>query len=93
MSKKVVVICGTGVCTSTVVMGKLKAFLQEKGLNVNLTQSKVSDVMNRAADYDLIISTTAVPSSISAKVLNAVPVLTGVGKEKFFEELEAALKE
>ncbi|UYZ12267.1 PTS sugar transporter subunit IIB [Brevibacillus sp. WF146] len=91
MTKKVVVICGTGVCTSTVAMQKLKAFLQEKGINVSLTQSKVSDILTRSADYDLIVSTTAVPPSIQAKVINALPLLTGVGKDKFFAEVEAAL--
>ncbi|WP_027415660.1 PTS sugar transporter subunit IIB [Aneurinibacillus terranovensis] len=92
MSKKIAVICGTGVATSTVVMTKMKAFFQEKNIPVNLVQSKVSDILNRADDYDLIISTTTVPASLSAKVINAVPLLTGMGKEKFFQDIEAALK-
>lgn len=92
MSKKVLVICGTGVATSTVVMQKLKAFLQEKGIEATLEQSKVTDVLNKADQYDLIISTTAVPPSLQDKVINAVPLLTGVGKEKVFEAIEASLK-
>lgn len=90
--KKVLVICGTGVATSTVVMQKLKAFLREKGLDASLDQSKVIDVLNKADQYDLIISTTTVPPSLTEKVINAVPLLTGIGKEKVYEEIEARLK-
>jgi PTS system galactitol-specific IIB component len=90
--KKILVICGTGVATSTVVMQKMKAFLQEKGIDAALEQSKVSDVLNKAEQYDVIISTTAVPPSLVGKVINAVPLLTGIGKEMVFEEIEKKLK-
>lgn len=90
--KKVLVICGTGVATSTVVMQKLKAFLRDKGIEASLDQSKVSDVLNKAGQYDLIISTTAVPPSLAEKVINAVPLLTGIGKEQVYDEIEAKLK-
>jgi galactitol PTS system EIIB component len=91
MSKKVLVICGTGVATSTVVMGKLKDFLREKNLDVQLMQGKVSDVLNQADDYDVIISTTLVPESLKSKVISAVPLLTGMNREKFYQEFESAL--
>jgi PTS system galactitol-specific IIB component len=92
MRKKVLVICGTGVATSTVVMGKLKDFLKEKNIDVNLTQAKVSDVLNQADEYDVIVSTTLVPDSLKSKVISAVPLLTGMNRDKFYEEFEAALK-
>jgi len=90
--KKVLVICGTGVATSTIVMQKLKAFLRDKSIEATLEQSKVSDVLNKAGQYDLIISTTAVPPSLAEKVINAVPLLTGIGKEQVYDEIEAKLK-
>jgi PTS system galactitol-specific IIB component len=94
MKKKVLVICGTGVATSTVIMSKLQSFLKEKEILADLKQSKVSDVLNIASNYDLVISTTIVPPSISSKVkvIDAVPLLTGIGKEKVFEEIEEFLK-
>jgi PTS system galactitol-specific IIB component len=92
MSKKVLVICGTGVATSTVVMVKLREFLKEKNIDVNLTQAKVSDVLNQADDYDVIVSTTLVPDSLKSRVISAVPLLTGMNRDKFYEEFEAALK-
>jgi galactitol PTS system EIIB component len=95
MKKKVLVICGTGVATSTVIMGKLQQFLKEKGIQAELKQSKVTDVLNLASQYDVVISTTIVPPSITSKVrvINAVPILTGMGKDEVFAEIESALTE
>lgn len=91
--KRVIVICGTGVATSTLVIHKVKEFLREKGIDANVQQGKISDILTRSGDFDLIISTTAVPPSVDReKVINAVPILTGVGKERVFEEIEAKLK-
>ncbi|WP_273124266.1 PTS sugar transporter subunit IIB [Bacillus weihaiensis] len=93
MKKKVLVICGTGVATSTIIMSKLQQFLTEKSIQADLKQSKVSDVLRIASDYDLVIATTLVPESISSKVrvINAVPILTGFGKDEVFEQIESAL--
>jgi galactitol PTS system EIIB component len=90
--KKVLVICGTGVATSTMVINKLKEFFAEKQIDVQLYQSKVSDILSTGNDYDVIISTTVVPPSIKTKVVNAVPLLTGIGKEKVFNDILEALK-
>ncbi|WP_232697224.1 PTS sugar transporter subunit IIB [Brevibacillus daliensis] len=91
--KRVAVCCGTGAATSTIAMSKLKAYIQENGLKVHLTQSRIPDITNRQSDFDFIVSTIAVPPSIKIKTLNALPLLTNMGKDKFFAEFEAALKE
>jgi len=90
--KKVLVICGTGIATSTVIMNKLKEFFAEKQMQVQLDQSKVSDILSVGNDYDLIVSTTIVPPTIKTKVVNAIPLLTGVGKEKVFNDILEVLK-
>ncbi|WP_284141794.1 PTS sugar transporter subunit IIB [Virgibacillus sp. LDC-1] len=91
--KKLLIMCGTGVATSTVVTGKIKEWLQQKGLdkNVTLYQSKVADEMNKIDDYHAIITTTVVPDKIKDKVINGVPLLTGIGADQVYEELERQL--
>jgi len=75
-----------------VIMNKLKEFFAEKQMQVQLDQSKVSDILSVGNDYDLIVSTTIVPPTIKTKVVNAIPLLTGVGKEKVFNDILEALK-
>lgn len=93
--KKVMVICGTGVATSTVVMGKLKDWLEEKGLSheVRLFQSKVADEMDQIETYDVVISTTVVPDSIKDKVIMGLPLLTGIGVDEMWAQIESKIKE
>ncbi len=81
--------CGTGIATSTVVTGKVREWLKEKGLEneVSLYQSKLTDELNRIDDYDVVVSTTLVPDNIKDKVIDGVPLLTGIGTEEMYEEV------
>lgn len=92
--KKLLIMCGTGVATSTIVTNKVKTWLKEKGLEneVQLYQSKIADEMNKINNYDVIVSTTVVPDSIKDKVIMGVPLLTGIGSEAMYAEIEARIK-
>lgn len=95
MAKKLLIMCGTGIATSTVVTGKMKDWLKEKGLekDVKLYQSKVADEIGHIDDYDIVVSTTVVPDSIKDKVIMGLPLLTGMGKDAMFDEIEKKIKE
>ncbi|HWO78206.1 MAG TPA: PTS sugar transporter subunit IIB [Bacillus sp. (in: firmicutes)] len=88
--KKLLIMCGTGIATSTVVTGKVKTWLAENGLEnqVQLYQSKISEELSRIDDYDIVVSTTLVPDNIKSKVIDGVPLLTGIGKEEMFEKIK-----
>jgi len=91
--KKLLIMCGTGVATSTVVTGKIKDWLKNNGLDkeVTLYQSKVADEMNKIDDYDAIVTTTVVPDKIKSKVVNGVPLLTGIGADEVYDEIKRQL--
>ncbi len=90
---KILVACGTGICTSTMAADKLKKELEKRGKasNVSITQCKVSELSAKAADYDLIVATTQVSSKISTPVISGLPFLTGVGIDKVVDEIVAKL--
>ncbi|MEY8371579.1 PTS sugar transporter subunit IIB [Aerococcaceae bacterium 50-4] len=91
--KKLLIMCGSGIATSTLVTGKVNNWLKDNGLDkdVTITQSKVASEVDHIDDYDAVISTTSVPDSIKEKVINGVPLLTGVGADTVFEELKTQL--
>lgn len=93
--KKFLIMCGTGVATSTVVTNKVKTWLKERGLEdrVRLYQSKVADEMGRIDDYDIVVSTTVVPDSIKDKVISGLPLLTGMGINEMYEQIEKKIRE
>ncbi|CAM3080513.1 PTS sugar transporter subunit IIB [Leuconostoc rapi] len=95
MKKSLMVVCGTGIATSTIATGKIKSYLEKEGLldNVKFLQSKISDEVGaiRNDDYDIVVSTTIVPNDIKDKVINGVPLLTGVGVQSVFDRIKSAL--
>ncbi|OCA87791.1 PTS galactitol transporter subunit IIB [Bacillus sp. FJAT-27225] len=91
--KKLLIMCGTGIATSTVVMGKVKSWLEENGLDnkVKLYQSKIADELGRIDEYDIIVSTTLVPDNLKARVIDGVPLLTGIGKDAMFKKVKTQI--
>ncbi|GAA0443005.1 MAG: PTS sugar transporter subunit IIB [Bacillota bacterium] len=87
--KKLLIMCGTGIATSTVVTGKVKEWLKDNNLDdkVSLHQSKISDELGRIDDYDVIISTTLVPENVKEKVIDGVPLLTGMGIDEMYDKV------
>ncbi len=89
MAKKILVACGTGICTSTMAAKKLMTELEKrgKGNDVTVSQCKVAELASKAGDVDLIIATTNVSSSINKPVVMGVAFLTGVGVDKVIDEV------
>lgn len=87
--KKILIMCGTGIATSTIVTEKVKAWLKDMNLNhdVVLYQSKISDELGRLNEYDIIVSTTMFPKSVKEIVIDGVPLLTGIGIDAMYDEI------
>jgi len=90
--KKVLVICGTGVATSTVVAVKIQEHCASQGIPISVSQGKVMDLVRGIEGYDLIVATTPIPESIKIPVIQGLPFLTGIGVERTLEDIVEALK-
>lgn len=90
--KKVLVICGTGVATSTVVAVKIQEHCTSQGIQISVTQGKVMDLVNGIEGYDLIVATTPIPESVKIPVIQGISFLTGIGVERTLEDIVNALK-
>jgi len=91
--KDLLIMCGSGIATSTVVTGKVRDWLKENGYDreVELHQGKVADEIKNLDDYDIVLSTTTVGDQYKDKVINAIPLLTGIDIEDVYSELEEQL--
>lgn len=90
--KRVILACGMGVATSTVVLNRMKEAMAKRGLDGTYTvlQCKVAEVPAKAEGHDLIVATTRVPD-LGIPFVNGVPLLTGVGAEKVWDEIAEIL--
>lgn len=87
--KTLMVVCGSGIATSTVVEGKIRDYLDSKGLldKVKMLKGNIAEQINHIDDYDAFVSTTVVPDDVKDKVISGLPILTGVGADKVYEQI------
>lgn len=93
MNKRVLIVCGTGVATSTVVADKVRKHLESVGIPATVDQTKVTELHRGAASYDVIVSTTQVRGDVGVPVVAGLPFLTGVGVEAALAEVEGHLRD
>lgn len=79
--KKVIVACGTGIATSTVVCVKIKEALAKENIQAEVIQCKVAEIESKLSmGADLVVTTTSYTSN-KVPVIRALSFLTGIGQE------------
>lgn len=91
--KKVLIVCGTGIATSTLVARKLEEGLRKRGIEIETRQCKAAEVEGRLDGIDLIVTTTPLPDNLGVPVIRTLAFLTGVGEEEVLEEVAKKLRE
>lgn len=91
---RILLLCGTGIATSTAIRMKIEQALREQGLGqgVDLRQGKVADVLSGPVDADLIVATAQVPQSVRVPVINGVPLITGIGARPVLDSVVDAVR-
>ncbi|MFC7321754.1 PTS sugar transporter subunit IIB [Halobacillus campisalis] len=90
--KQVLVACGAGVATSTVVNGAIEDMAKENHLKVDLVQIKISEVGGYEDTADLLVTTAMTKKEYPFPVINARSFLTGIGTEDTKKQILEELK-
>lgn len=91
--KTVLIACGTGIATSTVVSTVVQKIAKENDLSIDVIQCKMMEVPGYADRADLLITTTVVDKDqYKFPVIGGRAFLTGIGKDKAIAEILEALK-
>ncbi|WP_213951570.1 PTS sugar transporter subunit IIB [Tepidanaerobacter syntrophicus] len=90
---KILVACGTGIATSTVIADRVKKLCESNGFKVKIQQAKVVEVPNLSKDYDLIVASTQIPSNVKTPYVFAINYLTGINTEAVDKEIIEKLKQ
>lgn len=90
--KQVLVACGAGIATSTVVNGAIEKMAKEHDIKVDLVQITIAEVESYVDTADLLVTTAMTKKEYPFPVINARSFLTGIGveetKQKILEELK-----
>ncbi|WP_347551650.1 PTS sugar transporter subunit IIB [Pseudalkalibacillus hwajinpoensis] len=90
--KQVLVACGAGIATSTIVNGAIEEMAKEHQLKLDLIQIKITEVGGYVDTADLLVTTAMTKKEYPFPVINARSFLTGIGtddtRKKILEELK-----
>lgn len=91
MAKQVLVACGAGIATSTVVNSAVEELAKENNIKVDIKQIKIAEVGAYVDSADLLVTTAMTKTEYPFPVINARTFLTGIGvedtKKQILEEL------
>ncbi|MFC3419025.1 PTS sugar transporter subunit IIB [Salinicoccus hispanicus] len=90
--KTVLVACGAGIATSTVVNNAIEELAKENNIKVDLKQIKISEVGAYADSADLLVTTAMTQKEYDFPVINARNFLTGIGMEDTKAQILEELK-
>ncbi len=87
MKKKILVACGAGIATSTVVCGKVEALIKDNNIDAEIIQCKIAEVASRQDEADLIISTTILPTTYTIPAIIATSYITGINTKALDQKI------
>lgn len=93
--KRILVACGTGMATSTAAAESLREALEERGVSVELSQCKVSELSAQRDSFEphVIVSTANIGEEYEGvRVFNGQPFLTGVGEDEVVDGIEEFIR-
>lgn len=93
-SIELVVACGGGIFTTTVVTEKIQEILKKERISFKITPQKITEIPG-ITGVDLIIVTgkTKQKNAAGIPIMIGLPLFTGVGADKFTEEMLTKIRE
>ncbi|MBO0451190.1 PTS sugar transporter subunit IIB [Candidatus Enterococcus murrayae] len=84
---KVLVACGAGIATSTVVMKRIEDLLQENHISADVQQIKIAEAVSKQEGADMLISTTILPTQYKIPAITALGYISGIGADKLDQQI------
>ncbi|HLR41747.1 MAG TPA: PTS sugar transporter subunit IIB [Pseudogracilibacillus sp.] len=88
MTKKIVIACGAGLATSTMIAEKVKVILEEAGIDYSLTQSQIYEMDSYDDSADLFITSMKVEKDrYQTPIVTGTPFIMGINEEATKEQI------
>lgn len=92
MTKKIVIACGAGLATSTMILQKVDEYLKELGIKYTISQSQLYELDMYDGEADLFITSMKIDQSkYKTPILLGMPFLVGVNEDALKEEIKQIL--
>lgn len=95
MAKRVLVLCGNGVATSTVACKKIQDYMANANVRCEVIQAKIGELASYADKVDVIVLMAmgaTLPDTVNTPLIKGLPFLTGIGLKETLEEIKKHLQ-
>ncbi|MCF6461375.1 PTS sugar transporter subunit IIB [Clostridium sp. Cult3] len=91
--KKVIVACGAGLATSTMIREKIETLLEENNIQCEIVQSTLNGIPSVLDNANLIITTMNVDEDYGVPLIQGSAFLTGINEDVVSDKVISILKE
>ncbi len=86
---KVVVVCATGLATSTMAATKLTRELSKYGINAKVTKGQISNLgaLVKMGKPDFVVATAVTKMELGIPIFDGVPLLSNKGVNDLYKEI------
>lgn len=86
---KILVICATGLATSTLASVKLQEQFSKHNIPCKVTTGRITDMSSlvNMSKPDVVVATAVTNMDVGVKVFNGTSLLTGIGVEQLVEDM------
>ncbi len=91
--KRIIVACGSGIATSTILCNKIDEILDDENIDHELIQCSITEVDGYEDLGDVIVSSTQLSKQYSIPTVMGIGFITGVGEEEATQKLISILKD
>lgn len=89
---KIVIACGSGVATSTMIAAKVEDLLKRNKLKAQIVQVSLNEVKGHLKDATVIVTAMKrLEVDSDVPIVVALPYITGIGGEAIDAQIEAIL--
>jgi galactitol PTS system EIIB component len=92
LMKTVIIACGAGVATSTIITYGVKSLLDDAKIAHRIIQCSLNEVKSHVSGSDLIVSSMPLQDNYGIPIVVGISFLTGVSQEKTKQEILSYLK-
>lgn len=95
MSKEinVLVACGSGVVTSTIVQEAVRQIAARAGVKAKILKSTITEIPVIINDVDIVLTTSGYRQPLDKLCINAFPLISGMDKAETERKLEELFKQ
>jgi galactitol PTS system EIIB component len=89
--KTIIVACGAGVATSTLICDRVQKLLTSQNIQANIIQCTLGDISRYVDQANVIVTSMKVDRSYSIPIVLGISFITGLGVEQTEKEILESL--